>query len=108
MLLYPHPPTPTPGSADHNCVHLLPTYNTALKREKVQIKEVKVWSDESELCLQECFNCTDWDMFKQSTGDLDEVTDVICSYVTFCRDIIVSSKRVKKFTLAIGRGSLNQ
>ncbi len=56
---------------------------------------MKVWSDESVLSLQDCFNCTDWEMFKQSTGDLDELTDVICSYATFCRDTIVSSKRVK-------------
>lgn len=81
--------------ADHNCVHLLPAYKTVLKKEKTQIKEVKVCSDESVLSVQEYFHCTDWEMFQQSTGDLDELPDVTCSYATFCRDTIVSSKRVK-------------
>ncbi len=42
-------PLPALGSADHNCVQLLPTYKTVLKREKAQIKEQKVCSDESVL-----------------------------------------------------------
>ncbi len=33
-------PLPALGSADHNCVHLLPTYKTVLRREKVQIKDM--------------------------------------------------------------------
>ena len=77
-------------------MHLLPTYQTVLKRQKAQIREIKDWTDESVLCLQDCLHCTDWEMLKQSCGDdLNELTDVTCSYVAFCRDMIVPRKRVR-------------
>lgn len=86
------------GPGDHNCVHLLPTYRTVLKREKVQTKDIKDWTEESVLCLHECFDCTDWDMLKEACGDdLDELADVTCSYATFCRDMIIPCKRVKVY-----------
>lgn len=47
------------------------------------------------MCLQECYDCTDWDIFKESCKDLDEMTDAVCSYVAFCRDMIIPSKQVK-------------
>lgn len=67
-------PLPPLGSFDHNCVHLVPTYKTVLKREKTKTRGIKVWTDESVLCLQDCFNCTNWDIFRQFCGeDLDYV-----------------------------------
>lgn len=47
------------------------------------------------MCLQECYDCTDWDIFKESCNDLDEITDVVCSYVAFCRDMIIPCKQIK-------------
>ena len=88
---------PPLGSADHNCVHLLPIYKTALKKERVQTRDVKVWTEDSTLCLQECFDCTDWDTFKNTCDDLDELTDVCCSYAVFCKDMIIPSKTVKMY-----------
>ncbi len=44
---------PSLGSADHNCVFLLPIYKTVLRIEKVQMKDVKDWTEESVLRLQE-------------------------------------------------------
>lgn len=38
---YKSMPLPPLGSADHNCVQLLPTYWTILRRERLQIKEVR-------------------------------------------------------------------
>lgn len=46
---------PPLGSADHNCVHLLPICKTVLKRDKTRTKDVDIWSEESVLTLQECF-----------------------------------------------------
>ena len=91
--------SPKDKAADHNCVHLLPTYQTVLKREKTQTTKIKDWTDESVLCLQDCFDCMDWEMFKQSCGDdLNELADVTCSYIAFCRDMIVPCKRVKIYS----------
>lgn len=82
-------PLPPLGSADHNCVYLLPTYKTVLKREKVQSRDVKVWTNDAVSWLQGCFDCTDWGMFAESCEDLDDLTDVVCSYSAFCRDMLI-------------------
>ena len=84
------------GCGDHNCVYLLPTYKTVLKREKATFKEIKTWTEDSIVRLQGCFECTDWNVFVDACGDdLDELTDVTCSYAAFCRDMIIPSKKVK-------------
>ncbi len=37
-------------------------------------------------------------MFKESCGDdLDELTDVICSYAAFCRHMIIPCKQVRNY-----------
>lgn len=92
---YKSMPLPPLGSADHNCIQLLPTYCTVLRRENMQTKAVQEWTEESVMCLQECYDCTDWDIFKESCKDLDEMTDAVCSYVAFCTDMIIPSKQVK-------------
>ena len=92
-------PLPSLGHGDHNCVYLMPTYRTVLKREKVSTKDIKDWTEESVQCLKACFDCTNWDMFIEASGeDLDQLVDVICSYVTFCRDMIIPCKRVKMYS----------
>lgn len=59
-------------------------------------KVIKVWNEESLQSPKACYDCTDWDMFTEVCGeDLDQLVDVICSYVTFCRDMIIPCKRVK-------------
>ena len=62
-------------------VLLVPTYKTVLKREKAQVIKTKVWSEDAALRLKGCLDCTDWTAFKDSGSDIDQVTDVICSYV---------------------------
>lgn len=47
--------------------------------------------------LQGCFECTDWDIFKETSVDIDELTDVISSYVTFCEDNVIPLKTFKTF-----------
>lgn len=85
------------GSSDHNTVHLLPVYKTVLRREKVRKGQVKVWNEDSSLALQGCFDCTDWSVFTESSDNIDELTDVVCSYISFCRDNVIPTKVVKIF-----------
>ncbi len=96
---YKSSPLPPLGHGDHNCVYLMPTYRTVLKREKVSTKDTKNWTEESVQRLKACFECTNWDMFiKACGGDLDQLVDVICSYVAYCRDMIIPCKRVKMYS----------
>lgn len=59
------------GGADHNCVHLIPGYRSALRRRKIITKRINNWTDDSTLSLRGCFDCTDWDMFLQRHSQAD-------------------------------------
>ncbi len=85
------------GTSDHNTVLLVPTYKTVLKCEKAQLIKRKDWSEDATLRLKGCMECTDWTVFMDSGLDIDELTDVICSYVTFCEDMLIPVKSFKKF-----------
>jgi hypothetical protein len=53
---------------------------------------VPVWSDESVQDLQECFADTDWDVFKNSCTDINELTETVSSYISFCENMFVPKK----------------
>ena len=88
---------PPIGRSDHDTVYLVPAYRPKIQRERVEKKSVKMWSKESVEELQGCFECTDWDVFFNSCDDVNDATDVISSYVSFCRDMIIPSKTIKIF-----------
>ncbi|KAK0150901.1 hypothetical protein N1851_007984 [Merluccius polli] len=83
---YKSVPLPPLGSADHNCVHLIPAYRTCLQRGKVETRQVKAWSEEATLALQGCLDCTLWEEFVNSSRDIDELTEVVSSWVAYCED----------------------
>ncbi|CAI5677546.1 unnamed protein product [Oreochromis niloticus] len=88
---------PALGSSDHNVIHLLPAYRSVIRREKACVKRTNVWTKDSCVALQGCFDCTDWSLFQESTSDLDELTDVVCSYISFCKDSVVPVREFKTF-----------
>ncbi|KAK0141932.1 hypothetical protein N1851_020403 [Merluccius polli] len=79
------------GHSDHCLVHLIPTYKHKLKSAKPAIRTVKKWTTEAEE-LQDCFDCTDWSVFEEATGDLDTFTDTVTSYISFCEEVCVPTK----------------
>ncbi|XP_058038014.1 uncharacterized protein LOC131197679 [Ahaetulla prasina] len=83
------------GHSDHCMIHLVPAYRQRLKAIKPIIKSVKTWTEESELKLQACFDCTDWNIFKDTSADLDELTDTVTSYVSFCEDLCVPTRNLR-------------
>ena len=88
---------PPIGDADHNTVHLVPIYRCLLKRAKRVRRQVKVWNEDSIARLQGCFDCTNWDVFRDSCGSLDELTDVVTSYVSFCVDTVIPVQKRKVY-----------
>ena len=60
-------------------------------------REVKVWNEDGIARLQGCFDCTDWDVFRNSCCSLDELTDVVTSLVYFCADTVIPVKKCKVF-----------
>ena len=86
---------PPLGKSDHNVMLLLPAYRQKLKTEKPQVKTVKKWTPESLMSLQGCFECTNWEVFKDSCNSFDEYVDTVSSYISFCEESCIPTKTVK-------------
>jgi hypothetical protein len=91
---YRRPPL---GESDHNMIHLVPLYKSKLRRDKPVQRTVRQWISDAIDMLRGCFECTDWDIFLESSDNLDECTEVVLDYITFCEDVCVPSKDVFLF-----------
>ncbi|KAL0201618.1 hypothetical protein M9458_004805, partial [Cirrhinus mrigala] len=80
------------GLSDYCLVHLIPTYRQKLKSAKPVVKTVRRWTNETEQVLQACFEWTDWSVFEAATTDLDELTETVTSYISFCEDLCIPSR----------------
>ncbi|XP_073700731.1 uncharacterized protein [Garra rufa] len=80
------------GLSDHCLVHLIPNYRQKLKSAKPVAKSVKIWTSETEQVLQACFDCTDWSVFEAAATDLDELTETVTSYISFCEDLCIPTR----------------
>ncbi len=63
---YKAEPRPHLGCSDHISVMLIPAYRPLLKLAKPVQKQIKVWPDNATSALQDCFQDTDWSMFKEA------------------------------------------
>ncbi|KAL0188176.1 hypothetical protein M9458_015275, partial [Cirrhinus mrigala] len=80
------------GLSDHCLVHLIPSYRQKLKSAKPAVKTVKRWTNETERVLQACFELTDWSVFEAAANDLDELTETVTSYISFCEDMCIPTR----------------
>ncbi len=68
---------PAFGKSDHAAIFLTPEY----KQRIVEERELTCWSSHSEAMLQASLDDVDWDMFRASSSDVSEFTDVALSFV---------------------------
>ncbi|KAK2877087.1 hypothetical protein Q8A73_023740 [Channa argus] len=92
-------PRPHLGYSDHISVMLIPAYRPLVRRSKPVLKQVKTWPAGATSALQDCFECTDWDMFREAAtnGDsinLEEYTSTVTSYISKCVDDVTISKTI--------------
>ncbi len=80
------------GLSDHCLVHLIPTYRQKCKSSKPVLRTVKRWTNEAEQDLKTCFDLTDWSVFEATDTDLDELTETVTSYISFCEDICIPTR----------------
>lgn len=80
------------GHSDHNMVHLIPAYRQKLKLCKPVVRKSKKWTSEAVEDLQACLDCTDWNVFRTATNCLDEYTEAVTSYISFCEDCCIPSR----------------
>ncbi|KAI3356676.1 hypothetical protein L3Q82_003360 [Scortum barcoo] len=90
--------TPHLGMSDHISVNLIPAYKPLICRTRPTTRTVQVWTEEASSALQDCFECTDWEVFKEGT-DLDGYTSSsVLSYLKFCTDAVLPTKTIKVFS----------
>ncbi len=62
-----------------------------MKHNKPAVREMRLWPWEALLALQDCFEITQWEIFKEAamqdgTTDLQECTESITGYINKCMD----------------------
>ncbi len=72
---------PAFGKSDHAAIFLTPEYKQRIVHEPPVEKEVTRLSSHSEAMLQASLDDVDWDMFRASSSDVSEFTDVALSFV---------------------------
>ncbi len=55
----------------------------------VHSRTVKRWTNETERDLQACFDLTDWSVFEAAANDMDELSETVTSYISFCEDVCI-------------------
>ncbi|KAK3538108.1 hypothetical protein QTP70_029820, partial [Hemibagrus guttatus] len=97
--VYHAEPRPHLGYSDHITVMLIPAYRPLVRHSKPVLKLVKTWPEGAISALQDCFECTDWDIFSEAatngdTTDLEEYTSSVTSYISKCIDDMTISKSI--------------
>ncbi len=72
---------PAFGKSDHAATFLTPEYKQRIIHDPPVEKEVTHWSSHSEATLQAALDDVDWDMFRASSSDVSEFTEVALCFV---------------------------
>ncbi len=78
---------------------LIPVYRPLLKLAKPVQKQITLWPDYATSALQECFQDTYWNMFKEAAiynnhTDLQEYTETVTAYIKNCIDDVTVIKTI--------------
>ena len=82
------------GLSDHMSLLLLPAY-TPLKKKAPTTKTIKTWPDDASQQLQDCFETTNWDIFKHQ--DLEVYTSTVLCYIKHCVDTVTVDRRIRVY-----------
>ncbi|KAI4891381.1 hypothetical protein NFI96_025937, partial [Prochilodus magdalenae] len=78
---------------------LVPAYHPPLRRSRPTQKTITVWPIDGDAVLQDCFGCTDWQVFSkaaESEGELDleDYTSAVLGYISKCVEDVTITKTV--------------
>ena len=76
---------------------MMPSHKTKLKSVGITEKTIQIWDKKSSDALKECFHCTDWDLFIETSESLEELNDAVSEYILFCEKMFIKTKTVKCF-----------
>ncbi len=90
-------PSLTSGTLTTSLLMLTPAYRPLLKLAKPVQKQITVWPENATSALQDCFQDTDWNMFKEAATynnhtDLQDYTETVTAYIKNCIDDMTVTK----------------
>ena len=94
---YKATPLPHFGLSDQIIALLTPAYKPLLWRAKPGSNPIRVWP---ETALQDCFECTDWSIFREAVTDDDQCTDInkfaesVTAYINKCIEDVTVMKTI--------------
>ncbi len=89
---------PAFDKSDHFAIFLTPEYKQRIVHEPPVEREVTRWSSHSEAMLQASLDDVDWDMFRTSSSDVSEFTDVALSFVNTLTKQATETVTIKTFS----------
>ncbi len=89
---------PAFGKSDHAAIFLTPEYKQRIVQESPGERELMCWSSHSEAMLQASLDDVDWDMFRASSADISEFTDVALSFVNMLTDQATETVTIRTFS----------
>jgi hypothetical protein len=57
----------------------------------------KKWSEEASAKLQDCFASTDWNMFRESSDDIEEYTTSVIGFLNKCIDEVIPKVTIRTY-----------
>ncbi|CDQ79147.1 unnamed protein product [Oncorhynchus mykiss] len=61
------------------------------------IYQKKKWSDEADAKPQDCFAITDWNMFWDSSDDIEECTTSVTGFINKCIEDVIPTVTVRTY-----------
>ncbi len=89
---------PAFGKSDHATIFLTPEYKQRIVQEPPVEREVTCWSSHSEAMLQAALDDVDWDMFRASSFDVNEFTDVALSFINTLTEQATETVTIRTFS----------
>ncbi len=89
---------PAFGKSEHAAIFLTPDYKQRILQEPPVEREVTRWSPHSEATLQASLDDVDWDMFRASSSDVSEFTEVALSFVNTLTEQATETVTIKTFS----------
>ncbi len=89
---------PAFGKSDHAAIFLTPEYKQRLVQEPPLQRVVTRWSSHSEAMLQVALDDVNWDMFRASSSDVSEFTDVALSFVNMLTEQATETITIRTFS----------
>ncbi|KAI3366789.1 hypothetical protein L3Q82_009452 [Scortum barcoo] len=96
-------PHPHLGFSDHISIMLLPAYRPLLRHTPTQ-RTITVWPSDAVPALQDCFQRTDWQIFREAAVregevDLEEYyTSAVLGYISKCTEDVTSTRTVTELS----------